>query len=303
MASEFSFPATLSSGHGVATVTAFNVNSAQNPVYQADERHPHWQGILDGLRHGDENVWSLFDVATGIMSRFQQVTERISYDGTNILFDGDPIHSVLASQLQRAIEDGNADNYTALAKFWEKLESNPTEHSRTQAYDWLASHKFQITEDGDIVGYKYVYETETPGVFKSGHSSQVKDKPSAFVNGVAIAPLSTVPQKIGDVVSMPRSEVAHDPSEACKRGLHVGTYNYVGAGNRTAFEVHVNPRDIVSVPTDGSGEKVRVCRYKVAGMAPSTKPGDAPVLRDGPAKYDWSADVPTRADPSGAVLT
>lgn len=291
MAIEFAFPATLSTGHGVATVTAFNVNS-ENPVYQADERHPHWQAIISGLRDGDDNVWSLFDVAKGVMSKFQQVSERISYDGENILFDGDPIHSVLATQLQRAIEDGNADNYTALAKFWEKLESNPNEHSRTQAYNWLACHNFQITEDGDVVGYKYVSTTDEEGVFRSCAASQKPNVPSAFVNGLAIAPLSTVPQRIGDVVSMPRSEVAHDPRQACKRGLHVGTYSYVGAGYRTAFEVHVNPRDIVSVPTDGGGAKVRVCRYKVAGMAPSSEPGTSPVLRsDDTPKYDWSADV------------
>jgi hypothetical protein len=294
MVSEFAFPANLSYGHGIATVTAFNVNSNE-PVYQADERHPHWESILQGLRDGDDNVWSLFDVAKGVMSRFHQVTERISFDGENILFDGDPIHSVLADQLRRAVEDGNSGNYTALAKFWEKLESNPTAHSREQAYDWLACHKFQITEEGDVVGYKYVYETDTPGVFRSGHASQVRDVPSAFVNGLAITPCSTVPQRIGDVVSMPRSEVAHDPSQACKRGLHVGTYSYVGGGSRTAFEVHVNPRDIVSVPTDGGGAKVRVCRYKVAGMAPDSEPGTQPVLRDDRQKYDWSADVSYKA--------
>lgn len=288
---EFAFPASLTTGgSGVATVTAFNVESDQ-PVYQADERHPHWQAILDGLRSGDNSVWSLFDVAKGVMSRFQQVTERVSFDGTNVLFDGDPIHSVLADQLQRAIEDGNADNYTALAKFWEKLASNPSEHSREQAFDWLACHKFQITSEGDVVGYKGVGQTDDPHLYESGWASRVPDVPSAFVNGQAIAPLSRVPQRVGDVVTMPRSEVVHDPRQACERGLHVATRGYAGSYG-TVLEVHVNPRDIVSVPTDGGGAKVRVCRYVVArvALAPEQQ-HTGPVLRDEAPSYNWAGDV------------
>jgi hypothetical protein len=35
---------------------------------------------------------------------------------------------------------------------------------------------------------------------------------------------------------------------------------------RHIVEIHTNPRDVVSVPTDGGGEKVRVCRYRVAAV-------------------------------------
>ena len=38
------------------------------------------------------------------------------------------------------------------------------------------------------------------------------------------------------------------------------------------LKVHINPRDVVSVPTDAQGEKVRVCRYRVVEIidAPET---------------------------------
>jgi hypothetical protein len=32
------------------------------------------------------------------------------------------------------------------------------------------------------------------------------------------------------------------------------------------LEVHVNPRDVVSVPTDSNWQKVRCCRYKVVDV-------------------------------------
>lgn len=284
---EFAFPATITSGRGLATVTAFNVN-ADEPVFVATENHPHWDGIIEGLRTGDENVWELFDVAAGVLRRFNQVTDRISWDGENVLFDGDPIHSVLADQLARALEDGHPENYTALAKFWEKLESNPTEHSRQQAFDWLACHKFQITPEGDVVGYKGVNDLGD-GKYESGWASRVPDVPSAFVNGVPVPPLSRVPQEVGDVVTMPRSEVVHNPRQACERGLHVATRDYAGSYG-TVLEVHVNPRDIVSVPTDGGGAKVRACRYVVARVAVDNA-GTGPVLRDSKTENVWAGDV------------
>lgn len=289
----FKFPAVLNEGDAgtLAVVTAFNSES-DTPVYTADEKHPHFRAILQGLEAGDPNVWRLFDVLTGVVSSFNAITDRVSYDGEQVLWDGDPVHSTLADQLVRAIEDGNPDNYTALAKFWEKLESNPNEHSRTQAYDWLSCHKFQITPEGDVVGFKGVSRDPNGNGWVSGWASQVPDVPSAYVDGQPIAPLSQVPNNIGTVVTMPRSEVIHDPRQACKRGLHVSTRGYAGSyAHGTILEVHVNPRDIVSVPTDGGGAKVRACRYYIAREAVSDEEmGASPVLREnGPSI--WPGDV------------
>lgn len=285
---DFKFPTTVTwPKDGVATLTAFNANAAE-PIFMADAKHPHWDAILEGLQAGDDAVWSLFDVASGIMAQFEQITDRVSWNGSSVLWDGDPIHSILTDQLSRAIEDGNPENYTALAKFWEKLESNPNEHSREQAYDFLATHAFQITPEGDVVGYKGVARSGNKDEYYSGWASKVPGKPSAFVNGVAVPPLSYVPQKVSDVVTMPRSEVVHDPALACERGLHVATRSYA-EGYGIVLEVHVNPRDIVSVPTDGGGQKVRVCRYVVARVATESTP-TGPVLRESHDNV-WAGDV------------
>lgn len=287
--SEFKFPVVLNEGDGKAVVTAFNANSA-SPVFIADEFHPHWDAIIKGLREGDDNVWSLFDVAEGVVSRFKEITDRVSWNGSEILWDGSPVHSVLTEQLSRAIREGDARNYTAVAKFWEKLESNPNEHSRAQAYEFLAAHQFQITVDGDVVGYKGVTSVEgKPGVFRSTAKSQVAGKPSAYVNGVPQPELSYVEQKVGDIVTMPRDEVVHDPTQSCERGLHVATHSYAQSyGSRGAvLLVTMNPRDIVSVPDDARGEKVRVRRYEVIGFAGEEAPSNNTVLRQDTVQTRW----------------
>lgn len=293
---KFAFPVSLSGDGNRTVVTAYRPDHG-DPIYIADQSHPHFTEILDGLAKGDDNVWELFDIAGAVMRKFNQITERVSWNGSEVLFDGDPIHSVLTEQLSRAIADGNTANYTALAKFWEKLESNPNEHSRTQAYDFLATHAFQITEDGDVVGYKGVAEGLEVGadgrpLYYSTASSRVKGKPSAYVNGVPQPELSRVTQQIGDVVSMPRGEVTHDPGKSCERGLHVATRDYASAYG-LVLRVTFNPRDIVSVPTVDRGEKVRVCRYVAESVADDNN-SSSPVLRKDEEPV-WAGDVGYRA--------
>jgi len=283
----FKFPASLTEANGRATITAFNAN-ADEPVFIADSNHPNWLPILTGLAEGDPNVWELFDVPTAVMTKFQKVTDRVSWNGSDVLWDGDPIHSVLSDQLARAMKSGNSNDFTALAKFWEKLESNPNGHSREQAYDFLATHAFQITPEGDVVGYKGVAPTGEPGVYRSTARSRVPGVPSAFVSGVPTPPLSYVSQRVGDEVTMPRSEVTHDPSKACERGLHVATRSYAKSYG-TVMRVTFNPRDIVSVPTADHGEKVRVNRYVVESIDDGST-SDAAVLRKS-ENTTWAGDV------------
>lgn len=276
-------------GDGVATVTAFDP-SREQPILSANEYHPHFATIVDLLKKGDTKAFDLFDVVGGVGYRLRQITERISYDGTDIRWDGDPVHSVLANQLKRALDSGES-NYEALAKFWEKLEGNPNEHSKKQAYNWLSTHDFKITPDGDVVGYKGVDGRRDGDTFSSVSASQVADAPSGFVNGVPVPPLSRIKQGIGDVVTMPRSEVKHDPNVHCHRGLHVGDWSYASSFARGAvLEVHVNPRDIVSVPNNHGYRKVRVCKYKVIRVVTEEYKG-GPIVKPADVQESWGGDL------------
>lgn len=284
------FPFDLVTGDVVDTITAYNAE-ASRPVYMANSFHPNFNEIVAGLRAGDPNVWTLFDVKDGVLSRFYQISDRYAWDGGEITFDGDPVHSTFTDLLSRALETGDSRAYTAIARFGEKLATNPDDDSRAQAYDWLASHQFQITDDGDVVGYKGVY-IDGDG-FTSTATSRVRGKPSAFVNGLAIPELSKVPQNLGDVISMPRSEVVHNPHMTCERGLHISTRSYAEGFGHKVLVVFVNPRDIVSVPHGAGGEKVRCCRYRVSHVASDDLTNDhsAPVLRQNKSTYTWAGDV------------
>ena len=66
---------------------------------------------------------------------------------------------------------------------------------------------------------------------------------------------------------MPRGDVEHDPGVGCHVGLHAGTWDYASSFAQGAvLTVEINPRDVVSVPTDCQDQKMRVCRYTVTGI-------------------------------------
>lgn len=251
-------------GGGVDNVVAYNPNSSA-PLHQADSTHPNWQAILDGLMNNDESVFELFNPAAAVSTKMRVLSERVSFDGANIRFDGDAVTGPLADHLRRCIEAGNQD-YRPVVSFWEKVAANPDERSREQLFSWLQSHEFSITDEGDIVGYKGV--TWVNGDYHSQSSG------TALVDGVRHE--GRIPNRIGSVVTMPRSEVANDPSAPCSVGLHVGDWSFAkDFAQHAVLEVHVNPRDVVSIPADSGARKMRCCRYTVVGLA--TTPVTAPV--------------------------
>lgn len=232
-----------------------------------------------------EEALRLFDVGKVIEDKFQKLSLRVSVKGGKVYFDGDEVNSYITESILRLLEAG--EDVQHLVNFWERVESNPQDHSKQQLLRWLDTHVsgLTITTEGMIVGYKGV-EHDGKGSFQSVQAGRTAS-PSGYVQYPGddevkeIGPGRKVPNPIGGIVTMPRSEVAHDPSHSCSRGLHVATWSYAkGWGsNGAVLEVHVDPRDVVSVPNDSNSEKVRVCRYEVIGTV--DKPYDGPIRPQG----------------------
>jgi hypothetical protein len=218
----------------------------------AHSSHPNFDKIVEGAMAGDDSIVALFDVAATAAQKFDRLSERVTTAHGRLYLDGEEVNNALAEQVMRFIEEGLED-WKPLVLFFENVQANPQEHSREQLFTWLAHRAFTITRDGMIVGYKGVTTD-----LKSIHSGK------AIVDGEVVT--GQIPNHIGAVVEMPRGEVQHDPSVGCHIGLHVGTYEYANSFAQGALlEVHVNPRDVVSVPTDSDWAKVRCCRYTVVG--------------------------------------
>jgi hypothetical protein len=129
--------------------------------------------------------------------------------------------------------------YDGLLKFWENLKKNPSYNSRQQLFKFLEHNGHPLTSDGCLIAYRGVTED-----FKDAHTKTFDNKP-------------------GSVCQMPRESVDDNPNNTCSTGLHVACFNYAKGFASRLVEVKVNPADVVCVPVDYNGTKMRTCKFEV----------------------------------------
>lgn len=225
----------------------------------ASNEHPAFERIVAGAIAGDESIVSLFDVSKAVAQAFDKVSERVSLRGGVVFLDNEEVDGSLTDQIVRFYEDGL--DFKPLVLFLENIANNPSDHSRKQLYDWLRNRNFTIDDKGHIVAYKGVVAVTDGSETKYTSVSQG----FAIVDGVEHN--GAIPNAVGSVVEMPRTQVTWNPNVSCNTGLHAGTWRYAkNFAQGAVLTVSINPRDVVSVPHDSSSEKIRVCRYTVTDV-------------------------------------
>lgn len=234
--------------NGVRLVVFVN---ALGEIFTATEDNPQIETIIGRLRTGDTlDVEHLFSLESSIAQTFESLSERVSLVNGKVLFDGDAVDPSIERLIVRLYQSGD-NSYHSVVNFMEKVYTNVDSHTRENLFTWLAAEDFSITADGDIVAYK--------GLNADGTSIHAGP---AFVDGKPFN--GHVPNEIGSTISISREDVVSNPAIGCAYGLHAGTYEYANAFARGLLvEVHINPRDVVSVPTDCNAQKMRVSRYRV----------------------------------------
>lgn len=220
-------------------------------LYTATEDHPLFARIVNDVMTGVATA-SSFDVGQAV-SQYMEVAEGVVVDNGTLYWDGQEMHGSLATKIVDSIKNGEEPD--ALMYFLARLNNNPSRNSRDQLFQWLDKSGFELTDYGEVVGYKSL---NTVGdAYRSVYSG------AASVNGVEQK--GCIVQRDGDVVTMPRSEVTDNPAESCSYGLHVGTLDYAeGFTGDAVVKVLVDPADVVSVPNSDT-TKMRVCQYTVVG--------------------------------------
>lgn len=203
---------------------------------------------------------TMADLGEAISSRIRLV------DGVELRIGEHVVTGPLSAQLikmirtRRANPDAvNTDDWLALIHFTESLYDNTDPYIREQLYAWfeyqVQNGRLTLTPEGKFLGYKGC-KLDSEGNVVSIHSGP------GFVNGEAQN--GHLVNNPGTVVEMAREDVNNDPNETCSTGLHVGSYDYAHSFSSGAVVlVEVDPRDVVSVPYDYNGQKIRTCKYKV----------------------------------------
>lgn len=158
----------------------------------------------------------------------------------------------LTARIISAVAQGvESDDFVGLINFAERLAWNPDPQVIHNLYDFLFAKDIKINRDGYVVCYKKVNER-----YYDIYTNKIDNSP-------------------GKIVRVKRDFVDADPSVTCSHGLHVCSWSYLShygtASSNIVVEVHVDPKDFVSIPYDYyqtyEGEQVpakaRVCEYKV----------------------------------------
>lgn len=206
-------------------------------IAEGDHRY---KAILEAIKEGRlEDVPSLVDVS----QTFSEVEGVDLVDG-HIHIQGRKIPEVLTDRVLNFKDKGLP--FEPLMKFAEKLLKNPSYNSRTMLYKFLEHNGHPITKDGNFIAYKKV-RTD----FTDCHTGKMDNS-------------------LGTIVAMPREEVDDNPDNTCSSGLHVAAYGYASTFSQGhLLEVEIDPEDVVAVPNDYDGEKMRVCKYVVKKICES----------------------------------
>lgn len=175
---------------------------------------------------------------------------------TEVSYKGEVLPDVLAKKIRAIVAEGLP--ITLFGKFWENLQQNPSASSVREGFDFLAYKELPITDDGCFLAYKGLTDDywSISGNLKTKVIKGKVDGSGRIFNG------------INEEIAVRRFDVDDNRAHHCSFGLHVGSLDYAKDFSRGGkiVVVKVNPKDIVSVPTDHNCQKCRVSAYKVVAV-------------------------------------
>jgi hypothetical protein len=222
-------------------ITEFTISMFyDNRPYTIDSSHQNFQIIKKNLLSKNyEGLSELIDVKKMIQEKVEQSTgTHLKIEGDIVTWKGYPIHETLSSKLIEDVRNGY--DVDALSNFIEKLMQNPSNTAIQELYLFIQKANMPITSDGDFIAYKRVNEDYT-----DIHTGK-------FDNSV------------GQILEMPRNRVDDNRDQTCSSGFHFCSYDYLKSffGARVVV-LKINPKDVVSIPSDHNDTKGRTCRYEV----------------------------------------
>lgn len=216
--------------------------------------------ILDAIKSNKlELIPDLTDTTLALRKGGVDIRDGVVY------LDDQALPETLSDRVLQFFHEGLP--YEPLLKFWKKLKRNPSFNSRQQLFKFLEHNGHPITTEGNFIAYRSVRSD-----FRDHHTGK-------FDNSV------------GQLVKVDRQDVDDNPNNTCSHGLHVACLSYAQdfGSNRTIIDVEVNPENVVAVPTDYNGTKMRVCEFKVLAVSEGLR--QETLAQSGyEAEYDSSYD-------------
>lgn len=182
---------------------------------------------------------SLVDVTQGLS---EWSDNKLVVDGNTVTYNGKPVPSELEHHLLNLYESGDKTSFEGWSNFMANIEKAANNGVYENLIPFLIHNDIVVNKRGNILAYKVV-------------RNDYLDIHSRSIN-----------YAVGQTPTLPRHLVDADPNRTCSSGLHVCAYSYLnsfGSQGNPVMLVEVSIEDMVSVPVDYNGAKLRACKMHV----------------------------------------
>jgi hypothetical protein len=265
-------------------------------TYCFGKSHPNYNKLVNHLK---SNNVEHFEACYDIVSHINAYCEGyVNCSDGSLSWDGIKMPDMFTGTILDMVKQGFP--FEPMLNFLDNLSQNPSDHAIVELFDFMENKNMPITYDGCFLAYKAVRND-----YKDIYSGK-------FDNSV------------GNVCEVPRNQVDSNRDNGCGKGLHVGAIDYAknygginldeyGDGNDGGNHLmicKVNPRDVVSVPTDHKFQKLRTCRYEVVSKFDSVfdkvihmTENDKSYVATKKRNRQWVVEVTAKMDKINEVLS
>ena len=260
-----------------------------NPYFIKEGSHK-YQQVREAINNNDEAA--LIQLVDRVGQIIQFTNGQVEVRNNQIYINGEALPDPLSKKILSLLDEGFT--YEPFIRFYERVLGNPSNRVLTQLYNFLEAGEWPLLPDGRVMAYKVL----RPNPYKDRELTDdearevwAKQKPARVRYGDTNITLEgfkgvlkdrdyidiysqSVPQGLGDTLSVPRNSVDEDRDTTCSYGLHVASHSYIPHfgnavhGSDVVVLVAVCPSDWVAVPSDYRNAKARVCRYELLEVSP-----------------------------------
>lgn len=229
------------------TIVRIDRETGEVTQRQTNKHNPNFTNLRNELKQSQsqETLQSIYnELDTKLMLESYSVGRvKIDPEAESVVFvkpDGTErkVPDDIACDIISTVREYGKASGAKLVKFLDKLMDNTSFQAIEGLYRFMKHNCISINEDGSIEAWK-------------GVRDDLYDKHSGTIyNG-----------NFGTEIRVDRSEVDDNPDQTCSYGLHVGNRDYASSWASTLLRVKVEPQDVVAVPKDYNGAKMRCCAY------------------------------------------
>lgn len=170
---------------------------------------------------------------------------NLKIQGDTIVYNNEVLPESIDHFLLKSFQE--EQDFDSFVKPWENFLEKLVQTQSMEVYNtlhnFLIHNDLKINEDGDILAYKVV-------------TTDFRDKYTGKIDN-----------SLGKTVTEDRRKISSNPDDTCSFGLHACSLDYLrncyAKTGDQLIEITVDIRDIVCVPSDYKGTKIRVAKYKV----------------------------------------